>query len=40
MGSWDGQVIFDEPMVTRDFILAQRSGLATAEAIAVPPAQR
>ena len=30
MGSWDGQVIFDEPMVTRDFILAQRSGPATA----------
>lgn len=39
-GSWDGQVIFDEPMVTRDFILAQRSGPATAEAIALPPAKR
>ena len=40
LGSWDGQVIFDEPMVTRDFILAQRSGPATAAAIAVPPARR
>ena len=40
LGSWDGQVIFDEPMVTRDFILAQRSGPATATAIAVPPARR
>ena len=40
MGSWDGQVIFDEPMVTRNFMLAQRSGLASAEAIAVPAAKR
>ena len=40
VGSWNGQVIFDEPMVTRDFILAQRSGLATAERIALPAAQR
>ena len=24
VGSWDGRVIFDEPMITRDFILAQR----------------
>jgi hypothetical protein len=40
IGSWDGQVIFDEPMVTRDFILAQRSGPATATAIPVPPAKR
>lgn len=40
LGSWNGQVIFDEPMVTRDFILAQRSGPATAAAIAVPPARR
>jgi hypothetical protein len=39
LGSWDGQVIFDEPMVTRAFILAQRSGPATAETIAVPPAK-
>jgi hypothetical protein len=40
LGSWDGQVIFDEPMVTRDFILAQRSGPATATDIVVPPARR
>jgi len=33
-------VIFDEPMVTRAFILAQRSGPATAEAIPLPPARR
>jgi hypothetical protein len=40
MGSWDGQVIFDEPMITRDFILAQRSDSASADSIALPPAQR
>ena len=40
VGSWDGQVIFDEPMVTRAFILAQRSGPATAEAIPLPAARR
>jgi hypothetical protein len=40
VGSWNGQVIFDEPMVTRAFILAQRSGPATAGAIALPPARR
>ena len=40
MGSWNGQVIFDEPMVTRDFILAQRSGPASGAAIPVPAAQR
>jgi hypothetical protein len=40
VGSWNGQVIFDEPMVTRAFILAQRSGPATAGTIAVPPARR
>src|SRR6185295_8862873 len=39
MGSWNGQVIFDEPMVTRDFILAQRSDTATAT-IPVLPAKR
>jgi hypothetical protein len=33
-------VIFDEPMVTRDFILAQRSGPATAGEIAVPQSKR
>jgi hypothetical protein len=40
IGSWNGQVIFDEPMVTRAFILAQRSGPATATSIAVPAAKR
>ena len=40
MGSWNGQVIFDEPMVTRAFILAQRSGPAPAGTIALPSAKR
>lgn len=40
VGSWNGQVIFDEPMVTRDFILAQRTGPATADSIPLPLAQR
>lgn len=40
VGSWNGQVIFDEPMVTRDFILAQRSGPATALSIPVPASKR
>jgi hypothetical protein len=40
VGSWNGQVIFDEPMVTRDFILAQRSGPATATSIPLPAAKR
>ena len=40
VGSWNGQVIFDEPMVTRDFILAQRTGPATADSIPLPLAKR
>jgi hypothetical protein len=40
VGSWNGQVIFDEPMVTRDFILAQRTGAATADSIPLPAARR
>jgi hypothetical protein len=40
VGSWNGQVIFDEPMVTRDFILAQRTGPASADSIPLPLAQR
>ena len=40
VGSWNGQVIFDEPMVTRDFILAQRSGPPAAAAIPLPPSGR
>jgi hypothetical protein len=41
IGSWDGKVIFDEPMITRDFILAQRdAATATDRRISVPAAQR
>ena len=41
IGSWDGKVIFDEPMITRDFILAQRDAAsATAGIIPVPASQR
>jgi uncharacterized protein len=40
VGSWDGQVIFDEPMVTRAFIMAQRGGPATARAIPLPQSKR
>jgi hypothetical protein len=40
VGSWNGQVIFDEPMVTRAFILAQRTGAATADSIPLPSARR
>jgi hypothetical protein len=39
LGSWDGKVIFDEPMITRDFILSQR-GSTTAREIPVPAARR
>ena len=39
VGSWNGEVIFDEPMVTRDFILGQRSGTAAAR-IELPAAKR
>jgi hypothetical protein len=40
VGSWDGQVIFDEPMITRDFILAQRADTSTVRSIPVPPSKR
>jgi hypothetical protein len=40
VGSWNGEVIFDEPMVTRDFILAQRSGASAAARIELPAAKR
>jgi hypothetical protein len=41
IGSWNGKVIFDEPMITRDFILAQRdAATASGRTIAVPAAQR
>ena len=40
VGSWNGQVIFDEPMVTREFILAQRTGPVTATALPVSASKR
>jgi hypothetical protein len=40
VGSWGGKVIFDEPMVTRDFILAQRDGNAGGTRFPVAPATR
>ena len=40
MGSWNGQVIFDEPMITRDFIVAGRADTSTVRSFAVPAAQR
>jgi hypothetical protein len=38
MGTWDGRVIFDEPMITRAFIMSQRTGESFTRA--VPVAQR
>ena len=38
LGTWDGRVIFDEPMITRDFIMSRRT--AGGFEIAVPVAQR
>jgi hypothetical protein len=41
VGSWDGRIIFEEPMVTRDFILAQReTGSPAQGTFAVPMARR
>ena len=40
VGSWGGKVIFDEPMITRDFILAHRDSLARGTSIPVPAAER
>jgi hypothetical protein len=42
-GSWDGQFIFDEPMITRDYIVAKRGASDPAvrdEIIPVSTAQR
>jgi hypothetical protein len=42
-GSWDGRFIFDEPMITRAYILAKRDATDPAvwdEVIPVPRAQR
>lgn len=38
IGSWNGKVIFDEPMVTRDFILAQRG--TPGASMSVPASRR
>jgi hypothetical protein len=40
IGSWGGKVIFDEPMVTRDFILAHRDSIGAGTTIPVPAAAR
>ncbi len=40
VGSWDGKVIFDEPMVTRAFILAQRDSATASDGIIPVPAAR
>ena len=40
IGSWGGKVIFDEPMVTRDFILAHRDSIADGTSIPVPASER
>jgi uncharacterized protein len=42
-GSWDGQFIFDEPMITRAFILGRKTAIGPAQrdsVIALPVAQR
>jgi uncharacterized protein len=39
-GTWDGRVIFDEPMITREFIMAQRESADGGVSIAVPTAKR
>jgi hypothetical protein len=40
IGSWGGKVIFDEPMVTRDFILAHRDSISGGTSIPVPASDR
>ncbi len=40
VGTWNGKVIFQEPMITRDFILSTRDGGAGEIAFAVPSAAR
>jgi hypothetical protein len=40
IGSWGGKVIFDEPMITRDFILAHRDSIAGGTSISVPASAR
>ena len=40
IGSWGGKVIFDEPMITRDFILAHRDRISVGTTIPVPASAR
>ena len=40
IGSWGGKVIFDEPMITRDFILAHRDSITGGTSIPVPASAR
>jgi hypothetical protein len=40
IGSWDGKVIFDEPMITRDFILAHRDSITEGTSLPVQTADR
>jgi hypothetical protein len=40
VGSWGGKVIFDEPMITRDFILAHRDSSSAGTRIPVAPASQ
>jgi len=42
-GSWDGQFVFDEPMITRDYIVAKRAAADPAqrdEIVAIPTPER
>jgi len=40
IGSWGGKVIFDEPMITRDFILAHRDSISGGTTVPVPASAR
>jgi len=40
VGTWNGKVIFQEPMITRAFILGLRDGASAEAAYAVPSARR
>lgn len=40
VGTWDGQVVFDEPMITREFLLAHRAGQADADSMPIPVTRR
>ena len=40
IGSWGGKVIFDEPMITRDFLLAHRDSIPGGTTIPVPASAR